>query len=479
MSANDLNGGREPLFLETIPGQASQLTRADGTRLGAPVTATTTPDGGIGKVSAGSNFFPVASRTEPLRYATFGDSTANTGPANTDTSVVNAPFPASGNTAFSIAPHVTLLGSVYPKAYYVANGGISGETTTQMLARDSASAAATRKAVQDVCDLAPNVVMLRGGSINDLQAVTAATFDSTVASTYANHVELINRFLTNGVYVIDAGLFGYSAVAATDPAMTRAAIVKLNAMYKAYADTVSGVDFLSVVGSLTDEFANYYAGVSFDGIHLSVKGQSILAALEKRLIESVFGVAIGPRYAGINLAPNPQMVATNSPGYGTVANNVIVNATNSTRQNAKIEVIGGKRFQTCEFTPTGASAAASIALSFNPTTMSIAAGDKIGFEFDFLIQPLVGSAIPVPTTVLGRVALSKQGAGNIIIEGISTFSSIILPDGGMMGKCVFQPFVSQEASAAYATSGSMQLQLNNNDLLPVKLGAGGFRIVKI
>ena len=41
MSANDLNGGREPLFLETIPGQASQLTRADGTRLGSPVTATT------------------------------------------------------------------------------------------------------------------------------------------------------------------------------------------------------------------------------------------------------------------------------------------------------------------------------------------------------------------------------------------------------------------------------------------------------
>ena len=48
MSANSLNGGKEPLFLETIPGEQHRLARADGTRLGVPLTASISSSGVIG-----------------------------------------------------------------------------------------------------------------------------------------------------------------------------------------------------------------------------------------------------------------------------------------------------------------------------------------------------------------------------------------------------------------------------------------------
>ena len=95
-----------------------------------------------------------------------------------------------------------------------------------------------------------------------------------------------------------------------------------------------------------------------------------------------------------------------------------------------------------------------------------------------MVLPLNGGAMPTPTAVLGRLTLNKSGAGAIIIDGPSSFSNIVLPDGGWIGKCQIPPFVTPEAPAAFALS-SMALTLNNSDMVPYKLCYGGHRIVKL
>lgn len=430
------------------------------------------------KLSAGDRVFCLPAQKNTLRIATFGDSLANTGSTNTDTSVWNVPFPASSSTVVAVEPHVYQTSTKYPKAWLVANGGISGQNTTQMLARDSAGASASRKAVQDVVDLYPDAVLLRAGSINDLVTVTAGTLSATVAATYANHVALINRFTTNGVYVIDEGLFGYSAAGATDPATTRIAIGLLNQMFADYAKTVSGVSYISVVGRISNPNGSYMSGMSTDGIHLSARGQQELARLESAALSSVFGPSLGARYNGVNLSTNPQFAASSIVGYGTVATGITIQVTSVTRQNAKIEVIDGKIMQTCEFVPTAASANAILKYTFDPTLLSIVANEKLGIEFDFMIDPL-GLGMPTPTATQARLTIAKAANGNIVADQVSVFSGFTLPESRWLGHCAFQPFQCQEASAALTSAAFIVLALYSDDMVPYRLGMSPPRIVKI
>ena len=428
------------------------------------------------KLTSDNGSFYLPARKDPLRIATFGDSTANTGSTNTDTSVWNVPFPASSSTVVSVEPDVYQTSTKYPKAWLVANGGISGENTTQMLARDSAGASASRKATQDVVNLYPDAVLLRAGSINDLGTVTSGTLSATVAATYANHVSLINRFTTHGVYVIDEGLFGYSAAGATDPATTRIAIGQLNQMFSDYAKTVSGITYVSVVGKITNSDGTYISGMSPDGIHLSARGQNELAILESEILSATFGPSRGPRYSGVNLATNPQFVASSGTGYGTVATGITILMTSVTRQNAKIEVVGGKTMQTCEFVPTATGANAILKYTFDPTLLSIVANDKLGIEFDYMIDPL-GDVMPTPTATQARLTIAKSGAGSIVADQVSVFSGLTLPASRWLGHCAFQPFQCQEASAALTSTASVVLALYSNDMVPYRLGMSPPRIV--
>ena len=82
----------------------------------------------------------------------------------------------------------------YPQAYLVASGGISGQTTTQMVARDTASYTADRFATTDVINLAPHVVILRGGSINDLLTITSGTSAAAIATASTAASRPVTRF---------------------------------------------------------------------------------------------------------------------------------------------------------------------------------------------------------------------------------------------------------------------------------------------
>lgn len=417
---------------------------------------------------------------DAVPVATFGDSTANTGtsqsPASQSFAVLTAPFPGSGATSLGPSIDKWALPLHYPKAYLVLNGGVSGETTTQMLARDQAVASATRKAITDVLNAAPAVVILRGGSINDVIADTAED------TTYANHVLLIERLLSGDVIVIDEGIYGYSAPV-PQLAARQAKILSLNRRYAAYARDFPGrVFFLSPLNLLSSATGDFLPGMcNRDQVHLSQWGQYVLGRAEAAILTNLFGAATRPRFPGTNLVTNAMLANSGASGYGTVATGFAFTASSGTRQNAVIESRGGKSWQTCELLITGTAANLTCTMPYDPTVLGIQVGDVYGFEFDFFVEgPTEGSAPPMPSAIIGRVDTYKTAAGRVLIEGLvpSEYNPLL---GVYQGRLVCGPLQFQEASAALTTSSTFSFgyttAVNNGTVF--KLGVSDPRVVKL
>lgn len=419
----------------------------------------------------------------PVRVATFGDSTANFGPATHDATSVTGVFPPSGATPIAIAFEKTAFCHKYPRAWLVANGGVSGDTTSGMLARDSAAASGARKAIADVLALKPDVVILRGGSINDVQGLTAASPQSAIDAIFDRHARIVARLLTGGCAVIDEGVFGYSPPSGVqaDIDFRRAALVQLNARFAGLAAQLPGkVWFLNPAGLLSDAAGAYLPGICnpADGVHLQAKGAVALAEAEASILTAIFGPSPAIRYPGDNLVTNALMDATGAQAYGTCATGFTFGVANGTRANAKVEMIDGRLWQTCEYTPTGAGFVSMAYVPFPVTTIGIVANDVFGAEIDYFVRALDGSARPVPTGLLARLDFYKSGAGRLVLEGQSfTYGPASMDK--MEGKVVFQPVKVPEPSANLTTASVFMVQFATDEIKPFKLGVGAPRLVKL
>lgn len=441
----------------------------------------------IAQAALGGGVLPL--RSTPVRVGTLGDSTANIGtlssPTSQDISLVTAPFPASGRTSLGLDSNKWLLGHIYPMAYPVANCGISGESSAQIVARDNLSATTTRRAISDLINLRPDVVLLRGGSINDLMGLSAGQVAAQVAASYANHVAIISRLLTSSAVVIDEGIYGFSngtANTAADQAATRSALTQLNALFKAFAANSAGrVVFIDPIESgISDATGAYINGASTDGTHLGTYGQYLNAVSEAAILTKRFGPSAKVRYPGVNLIANSLMSATGSQAYGTVATGYIIGASNSTRQNAKVEIINGVPFQTCEYVGTSNPNSGSIYMPLSIATMGISANDQFGFEFSYLVQGVSSSILPTPTTSLAcRLEVRKTSNGIVACDMLqpSQAGSIPIP-GGWMGRCVFNPIQIPEASASIDLS-NLFISFDTTELATYKLGVSEPRMVKL
>lgn len=429
-------------------------------------------------------------RTYPVRVATFGDSTAVAGNlqntptlTSVDTTKVLSSTWQSATKTFGFALNRYALHLFYPQAYLVASGGIAGQTTTQMVARDTASYTADRFATTDVINLAPHVVILRGGSINDLVSLTSGTAAAAIATTYANHILLINRFLSAGIFVIDEGICGFTngtANTATDQAVTRAALVTLNSMYAAYANTLpSMIEFNDPIGLTCDATGAYLTGISTDGTHTNAYGQMLVAKAQSMILSRQFGASTGTRYQGTNIVTNALMANATSGN----ATGFTLAASVATVANKKIEVIGGKVFQTGEWTMGAGSNVCTINMPFNPTAMSITSGQLFGFEFDVYIAGLNGY---VPTlassSVYGQVRFDDTvGSGAIYVNALSAtdFGSVI---NGIIGHVTIPPIQVDDTSANLLASSRFQVIVNipTGDAGHIlKIGVANPRIVKL
>jgi ABC-type Fe3+-hydroxamate transport system substrate-binding protein len=130
-------------------------------------------------------------KVKTLRVATFGDSTANASSlATQDISL----FQANLNGHQLIAPNKYQLSFYYPAAYLVGNGGVGGETPLSMRHRDVEPVSTQRKSTEDIIALKPQVILFRGGSINDLPNVNKKTIATIVDETYTRHITLLEKF---------------------------------------------------------------------------------------------------------------------------------------------------------------------------------------------------------------------------------------------------------------------------------------------
>lgn len=458
-------------------------------------TVDLTPEGPSirGLVSGDRNGGTQRVRTGPVRIATFGDSTANVGNlSNVGTATNHAADRVivdawnSGTKSLGLTLDRYALPCVYPMAYLVGIGGKSGEQTAAMLARDAASAATDRMAVWDILNLAPDVVLLRGGSINNLLTVTAGTVDATVATCVAEHIQILNRFLSAGVVVIDEGIYGFTngtANTATSEAVTRQALMSVNAQIAAY---IAGLNtnqarYIDWTGVVRDASGAWLPGMSIDGTHPSTLGQLAAAEKEAEVLRSLFGPSPGIRYPGANYVTNSLMHASS----GGTATGYTLAGTNATVGSQAIEVIDGKNYQTGVWTlSSGSSNTCIINMPFNPSgtgTMNITSGDVWGFEFDLLLQAVSGTPTLSNAGLYGQARfVNTTGAGDVFINAIAASLGFAIPTTPIKMHVVIPPIRVDAASAALTTGSRFQAQV----LLPaqtgqLKIGVAQPRIVKL
>jgi lysophospholipase L1-like esterase len=412
-------------------------------------------------------------RTTPIKVATFGDSTADVGNINatsnaTDQSRVSAPIPASGVTALAQNTDKWQLPHQYPSARLVAKGGISGENTTQMLARDAIAASATRRAMFDVISARPDVVILRGGSINDISGFTTATSQATIDSVFTRHMRIVETFLSFGVSVIDEGFYGYDASGGTPPsapnlAFVRATLVALNARYKAAILALPGARFIDTSGITHDGTGAYLAGttLSSDGTHLTAAGQYRMAQAESAELTAWYGPSPNVAYPGANLFGSAALFHTPvaTGGYGNAQAGFTWSASACTRHNADVVQRDGRRWAICEGVPSGANPALMVYPTFDvdggAATMPLVKDHIYGIEADYFIETLDGAILGAGATLTASMSLyNVTNAGRLNVA--QTTASAGTPSGNqLIGKLVFPPFVAPENSADIGSSSEL------------------------
>lgn len=232
----------------------------------------------------------------PVRIAFFGDSTSNIG------NLPNSGYKdicdiENAVGAFTAAPYKMqyrpdnspLLGRII--GFPVANGGISGNTTSQMLLRDSAVYSTGRRSIDDVINKKPDLVVLHGASINDCIALSPGFSQGEIDAIASRHVDIVNAFTSCGIPVLDIGAFGYSGgdyLPATAISIKKA-LLDLNVAIGAIYDSAKNPlwKFKNPKRVLHADDGTYFEGYSTDGVHLNANGASVLREVEYSLVGQI------------------------------------------------------------------------------------------------------------------------------------------------------------------------------------------------
>lgn len=451
-------------------------------------------------------------RTTPVRVATLGDSQANT---NSPVYVSNATTDAKITDVTTARSAVWNSGTItlrqhgrkwavswfYPQAYLVANGGISGETTTQLLARDAATAGVTRQAITDVLALNPDVVIIQGGcSINDFANVTTSGQVTTaVATALANITEALTRLLSSGVPVILTGIFGYSGdgvMYAGTGSLIRSALLQHNANLRTLAAANPAiVKYVDPVGAVSDADGNLIVGTYINvpatpdaGVHLNAAGQYLMAPRTAAALKALFGGSTNVRYRGANRFLDPLFQQTNPANGGLVASA----GPGATVANSKLETIatpfGDRKFFTTEVTITNASNGyGTITIPYNPLStgtnpLTIASGDIYGFECDVYVEPLNGT-VPVITMEAFRVGTNNTTGSGIVYHDVGAVDGSnygYTMAAAMTRHIVWQPLLYGDSAANFTSSSAWIVRVQSATVGDkFKLGVAIPHIVKL
>lgn len=479
-------------------GELVGYKRKDGTERGIATTVTDPLTGEISFIQNGIVWQP--KRTTPLRVATFGDSRADVGGNNagcniTDQSTYTTTFALK--VAHNIQPEKWMLPAYYQQAYLVANGGIGGETTANMVARDTAASSTTRRSISDVIATRPEVVILRGASINNfITAANSGNWSSLADTAISEHKTIINRFLAAGIFVIDEMDIGTDGTGATSLPHVLLALQKCNAAYKDYAATLPGkVAFLDLTGITTDSTGLMLSGMALtdgQGRHASIYAQSLIAKEEAKILASRFGVAMNTRYQGINAMKNAtvtglsmtdnSLFASFDPaagGYGAPRGFTIGANGNGTRQNGRVEVIEGKNYYVVECAASATGSLLSTYCPIDTTNFTPAVGDIYAFEMDYVVGGVTNpSYTPAISALIGRFDFTT-GGNTINLSNQTSQACPAMPvSGWFKGRIVTQPFVFPADTAALSAV-EAYLSITVSEVTTWKLGICNPRLVKL
>jgi lysophospholipase L1-like esterase len=312
------------------------------------------------------NVGPVSS----LRVATFGDSTADFGSVRADANATDQQVCdialGTGTTVVSRTTTKWQLNRFYPAARLIANGGIGGNTTTQMLAREAAAVSTTRKSILDVVNLTPDLVICRCGSINDIIAFSFPATEIQIQGVVDRHMQIIDTFISNGVRVLDEGIAGYDS---TNFAAIRPVLIEVNNRIQIACTTsrsrLNFVKFMNPVGITCDTTGAFLTGCTNDNIHLSYYGQYRVAQAEAAVVTNWFGESRNVQFSGTNLMGSISQFPTSANGgFGPIPTGFAWVPTQCTRQNATIEKKYGQWWATCEVVASGATPSLQCTLPF-------------------------------------------------------------------------------------------------------------------
>jgi hypothetical protein len=421
--------------------------------------------------------------SQRLRVVTFGDSTANVGRIHSSTAVPINAVAVSGSDTVGIGEMaIWALPVHFPMAQLIGHFGIDGQDTSLMLADDrQAPFTGQPMAIQDVINIAPNLVILRGGSINDLQGATSSNIGAVVANCVANHRQIVQRMVDGGLKVLDCGIFGYgdgSLANAGSPGSVRSALLQVNnALATMAGEFGNAVRYVSPLNALHDASGRFLPGMTNDGIHLSLAGGLAQARLEADVIAPWLGAGTGTAYPGTNLMVNANMQSTGGPGVTPVGYSAF--GFDNVVDNQQVESIGGKTFFTVRVTLPAAGSYVVMRLPF--ALAGLGANEVIGCEFDFFFDRLSGS-VPRLVEVDARQDFAWGGGTVVHRAGFSARATSTTTTFPLSGRIVFLPF-RLPASGSSFFPGQTLLGLNlgfaASSSSVVKIGIGNPRLARV
>jgi hypothetical protein len=177
---------------------------------------------------------------------------------------------------------------------------------------------------------------------------------------------------------------------------------------------------------------------------------------------------------------------TSTGGTGTIATGITVSASNGTRQNAKVESVNGKIYQTMELAIT-ATGNLGFTLPFDPSSaganmtapLNIQIGDIYGFEVDYFVQ-IVSAMSQLTFTAQANLDVRDSVGSGRVVCSFSTFTPQVIT-GSFFGKVVMPPFVFGDVQANLLNTSAFGLTIFHTAETSgvYKVGVSNVRVVKL
>lgn len=180
------------------------------------------------------------------------------------------------------------------KVHAVCNCGVSGETTSQMLARSSAAGSTTRKSIYDCIEKRPDIDFLTGPLVNDGSNWTVNTTKATADAAVERAKIIISELAASIPFVAFVGCMGINIGGwdaerlAHVQGLMSVAVSELAAWAEANFDNVI---FMNPEGRLSIG-QSWIDGLSDDGVHPNMLGGSVFADMQQEVIDDLFSTSI-------------------------------------------------------------------------------------------------------------------------------------------------------------------------------------------